>query len=218
MNLLGAAVTIHPDHAAAPIPEAKRIDSIRDVEGILTTECLTPGHAAKLQGRWGFSQSILVGKYGRGQLQPTTNRQYSRAVKGRPLNPELREVLPCWVGVLKNPTGRRTWFHGQKPIVVYTDAAGCGHMGAVIFDGEETLVFPTHVPEWMNGRDIYDIEMRASFYGLRLAAGFYPERPLIFCGCNRGTVQTLVRGAFRATVASHMCATFWNVAAFPISV
>ena len=169
--LLGAEVTIAHDFAAASLPQKRRGALITDIQNILFTNKLSPGQAAKLRGRLGFSQSLMFGKYGRVLLQPITNRQYSRSINGQHAsNKELREVLPWRASVLRNASERRTWFHGPKPIVAYVDAAGCGHIGAVIYADGERRAFPSHIPEWMEAEkcDIYDMEMCAS---LRLMPG-----------------------------------------------
>lgn len=81
--------------------------------------------------------------------------------------------------MLRCPDERRTWFQGIRPVVVYTDAAGCGHLGTVIFDGDERVGFSTHSPGWMHECGIYDLEMCDSFYGMCLADVLFPERSII---------------------------------------
>ena len=135
------------------------------------------------------------------------------------LNPGLRDVLPWWSSLLRNPVERSTWFHGDLPVAICTDAAGCGHLGVVIFDGEGRIESPLHAPGWMRGGDIYDLEMCASAFGFRLTDELFPERSIILRGDNRGTAQTRAKGACRALVSSHMCDAFWNLAeSYPIFV
>ena len=214
--LLGAQVTICPDFVSAALPLKRRGDLVEEVQRVLAADALTPGQAAKLRGRLGFAQSLMFGKYGRALLQPLTNRQYSRAVRGEHTsNQELREVLPWWAAVLRNAAGRRTWFRGPKPVVVYVDAAGCGHIGDVVYVDDERHVFSSHIPEWMEAGqcDIYDMEMCASMLGLCLVAESWPGRPAILRCDNRGATQTLVRGACRSPLSQKTCAAFWCLAA-----
>ena len=179
---LGANVSILPDCVAASLPANRRGALISDILEVLRTGALAPSQAAKLRGRLGFAQSLMFGRFGRVLLQPPTNRQYSPAIRGRHLlNGELRDVLPWWVATLRSCAERRTWFHGARPVVVYVDAAGCGHLGATVFVDGEQYTFSTHVPEWPaeSPGDIYDFEMCASLFGLCIVAGFLPNRTVI---------------------------------------
>ena len=38
---------------------------------------------------------------------------------------------------------------GPMPAVVYGDAAGCGHMGVVLWADRVCYTFSSHAPEWM---------------------------------------------------------------------
>ena len=82
MLLLGALVTITPEFASASLPLERRDALISDIREILRSGNWTPGQAANLRGRLGLAQSMLCGKFGWVLLQPITNRQYSRALKG----------------------------------------------------------------------------------------------------------------------------------------
>ena len=124
----------------------------------------------------------MYGKYGRVQLQPITNRQFLRAVKGkRPLNSELSDVPPWWVDTLRNAAPRRLRAYGPRPFLIYSDAAGPGHLGVTLFADGVKHVFPTHLPEWMAGPDgmIEDFEMAGILYGMCIAAELDTERAVI---------------------------------------
>ena len=124
-------------------------------------------------------------------------------------------MLPWWAAVLRSMSERRTWFHGPSPAVVYVDAAGCGHLGAVIFLDDTTMTFSTHIPEWMHTaqRGLYDMEVMASLIGLSLCAEICPERSVLLRCDNRGATQTLVRGACKSEFPKMSCAAFWSLAA-----
>ena len=158
----------------------------------------------------------MFGIFGRVQLQPFPNRQYSRARRGtHPLNSELRGVIPWWISVLRTVSERRTMAQVPRPVAIYVDAAGCGHLGAVVFiDGEE-IVFSSHTPERMaqNNDDVYDYEMAASLFGVSLAAELRPGRTVILCGENKGASQTLVRGSCKTDTGRMICASVWTIAA-----
>ena len=157
----------------------------------------------------------MFGRFGRVQLQPFTNRQYSRATKGRrPLNEELREVIPRWIATLRSCADRQTLVHGPRPVVIYVDAAGRGHLGAVVYLDDEVLTFSTHCPGWMidESAGIFELESTASLFGLALEAELCHGRSVILCCDNKAASQTLVRGHSPTPVGRMICASFWTLA------
>ena len=116
--------------------------------------------------------------------------------------------------MLRNASERRTWFRGARPIVVYDDAAGFGHLGVAIYADGTEFVYSPHCPEWMADAhcDIYDLEIAAALFGLCVVAEFCPDRSVTMCRDNRGSTQTLARGACKTEFAMMACATFWNLA------
>ena len=134
---------------------------------------------------------------------------------GRPLNKELREAPQWWIATLRMSTDRRTWFHGPKPVAVYVDAAGCGHLGVTIYADGQVLTFPTRIPWRMieAACDIFDMEMCACLYGVRIVADLIPNRAVLLCCANRGATGALGRGACRSEFSLKICDVFWNLAA-----
>ena len=169
MRRVGVSVSIQPGRSTARFPESRRHAIMRDLEASLAPGRLTPGQAAKLQGELGFSQSLMLGKFDRPQLQPCPNRQQSRALGGsRPLNAELRAVIPWRGHVLGRVDARRTMTHGPSPVMVYGDAAGRGDIGAVVVADGIATCLSAHVPDRMIVAQcgILDLELAASLGGL----------------------------------------------------
>ena len=186
------------------------------MQEILRVGRVSPAQAAKMRGRLGFTQTLMFGKFGRVQLQPFSNRQYSRAVRGaHPLNSELREVSHWRVNIPRTVSERRTMAQWPRPVAIYADAAGCGHLGAKVFMDDEELKFSTHCTGRLHGddADIYDFEMTASLFGMALAAELRPGRPVILCCDNTAASQTPVRGSCKTDTARMMCGNFWTIAA-----
>ena len=170
LAILGARVHFGPEGVSATLPEKRRGSLIHDLECILASGELSPGQADKMRGRLGFAQSLMFGKLGRVQLHPFSNRQYSSALRGtHAINAELMDVIPWWIHVLRSVSPRCTMTPGPRPVLIYTDASGCGHLGVIAYVGGETHVFSSHAPEWVmkSKCDIYDLEMAAT---LRRAA------------------------------------------------
>ena len=73
-------------------------------------------------------------------------------------------MIPWWVHVLSAVSARKTMTPGPRPVLVYGDAAGCGHLGSVVLVDGVALVSRTHVPEWMvlAKSGIFELELAAS--------------------------------------------------------
>ena len=99
--------------------------------------------------------------------------------------------------------------------MLYTDACGAGHLGAVLFvDGERRDVH-THVPQWFMdaGAGIFELELLAELMGLTLACEVAPGRPVLLCCDNSGASATVVRGACKTALGGMAASVFWVVAA-----
>ena len=133
VNLLGATVTLMNECVEATLPRKKRNELIHDLRQILMKGALSPAAAGKIRGRLGWAQSLLFGRFGRAHPAPFTARQYSKSNGRVPISTELREVLTWWIAMLSNPVPRRISYKAGPPILIYTDACGAGHVGAVVF-------------------------------------------------------------------------------------
>ena len=216
IKLLGASISINPEGLTASLPQSRADELIAMILEIIQSNSLSPGLAAKLRGKLGYAQSLMFGRYGRVLLQPITNRQYSRSLKNsHPLNTELSEVLPWWVETIRNAIPRTIPSARQRPIVAYSDAAGCGHIGVVIYVDGIQRTFSSHLPEWFTREEtgILEFEMCGAFYALCIAATFDPKRTIILCCDNEGVNGSLKRGACKTVFARALCSAFWNMAA-----
>ena len=187
IQLLGAEITFDTSHLRACLPARRRTDLMNDIRQILAYNQLNPGQAAKLRGRLGFSQSLLFGKVGRALLQPLTQRQYSKATgRGRPLSDELSEALRWWLGALECAPPRSIPYVIVKPVLVYTDACGAGHISAVLFVDGVRHVARTHLPEWLalSGASVFEFELAAVLFGLCFMLCVCPDRPILLCCDN----------------------------------
>ena len=101
------------------------------------------------------------------------------------------------------------------PVVVYTDACGPGHIGAVIVVDGIRYTHQTHVPPWFmrSIAGIFELELTACLLGLILAAFYAPGRPVLLCCDNMGARGEVVRGACATVLGRMLSSTFWNVAA-----
>ena len=155
ISLLGASISLSEDFASASLPENRRGDLIKELGGILALNRLTPGLAAKIRGELGLAQLMMVGIFGRAQLQPFANLQYHRAIYGnRKLSRELSDVIPWWIEALRGAAPRKIPMRAPRPILLCTDAAGRGHLGVVVLTLGPRENFPLTYPRVGGGRGI----------------------------------------------------------------
>ena len=215
-NLLGAALTLGDHRVTAALPERRKLDLVCELRSILSANKLSPGRAAKIRGKLGFAQSLLFGRMGRAHLAPLSARQYCRyPIQGWTLDPQLREILSWWIAVIPNAKPRSTPCVGRRPVVVYTDASGKGHIGCVIVDPEDNSrsTFHTHLPTWALERmKILEFELFALILGLVIASETFPGRPLLFFCDNTAANAAIIRGSNKTWMGRCLCSVFWTLA------
>ena len=200
-------------HASLPKAKARKI--IDEIQHILKTNVLSPAQAAKLRGKLGFAQSLLFGRFGRAMLKPITERQYSVVRRRAPLRTNLRVALTWWVSALKNPKPRTVPLRPVRPCVVYTDACGEGHLGAVLCSPLGVTAHG-HAPLWMHeqaGAGIYEWELLAALLGLCLVIQYTRHTPVLLFVDNKAAQSALISGSGASDLANQICAAFWALAA-----
>ena len=205
-SLLGAEITIALRWITARLPDRKRKEITNVLKQCVHNGHLTPAQAAKLRGRLGFCQSLMFGRIGRALLKPLSGRKYSKT-QGRfhPMNDQLGLSLNWWVHALENADPRRTLLAPPKPILVYCDASGSGHIGCVaIYNGERRMGH-THLPGWLaESTGIYEFEMRSALYAFHAVSLIWPFMPILLCADNSSAANTLIRGT-----CTHPWAVSW---------
>ena len=213
--LLGADIHIKISEITATLPDRKRTDIVTELRKILERNNLTPAEAAKMRGRLGYAQSLLFGRAGRAMLAPFAERQYSaRPGRSHPLSVDLRETIPWWIAVIGRLIPRRIPFLPIPHMVVYTDASGSGHLGAVAIYMGVTHTFSTHLPDWFTeGNKIYEFEMAGTLFGLLCALEIAYGAPIILFCDNMGAKGTVIRGSSRTRTGRALAGAFWGYAA-----
>ena len=212
--LLGANVHIFQDSVEISLADKKKEELIADLARTLQLRKLTPAGAAKFRGRLGFAQSCLYGKFGRAHLAPFSKRQYSKiSTGGNALDIDLFEVIPWWIRTLGEDGPRRVACNFRHPVLVYTDACGDGHIGAVVFVDGRTFTAHCHVPPWMNAFGIAELELVGTILGLAVCAEYAPGRNILLCCDNLGARGTLTRGHPKTTQGRGVASVFWSFAA-----
>lgn len=162
----------------------------------------------------GFSQSLLFGKVGRALLQPTIQRQYSKNPgRPNPLSPELADALKWRMAALVGAPPRPIPYRVVKPVLIYTEACGAGHVSAILFIDGVRRVRRSHLPEWFeNEAGIFEYELSAVLLGMCVALCLAPGRPCFLCGDNMGARGAVVRGSC-ATVLGRALSSLWLISA-----
>ena len=136
----------------------------------------------------------MFGRFGRAHLTACPNRQYAGTGRNN-LNNELRDVTPWWLNAIYNATPRRVQFRPKKHILLYTDAAGSCHIGAVLIDSDTRTTFHTHLPPWLLRGEIsiFEKEGDGVVLGLTLALPYDRTRPVLLWCDNLGATGAGIR-------------------------
>ena len=153
MDLLGARITLHAGSVEDILPDAKRNALVTDLEDFLPNGTLCPAEAAKMRGRLGRAQTLLSGRTVRALPHPLSQRQYSsKASASTPLSTELRESIAWWIANVGRSAPRHVLTSKVKQVLVYTDACGEGHLGAISYTASEMYTVSARIPEWSRAR------------------------------------------------------------------
>ena len=215
-ELLGANIQFSPGHVQASLPPKKASTYQDELRKILSNNTLSPGDAAKIRGKLGFAQTLMFGRSGRAMLQPFSARQYDPTATSRAnLSIDLKESIPWWIGQLSRTRPRMVSTKYTMPVLVYTDACGAGHLGAVVVVDGTQHTHHTRIPPWLerSTAGISEYELVACLLGLILAALYAPGRPVLLCCDNMGARGAVVRGSCATPIGRMLSAAFWNVAA-----
>ena len=130
-------------------------------------------------------------------------------------NDELRATISWRIRTLAGSVPRRVWFFQPKPVGVYTDASGGGHVGVTIHYDGSAYCTATHLPHWIRTAKAKtaDYELRGSVLGACVARALFPDMPvLLFCD-NQGARGAINRGSCKTSHGRALAAISWIVSA-----
>lgn len=180
-------LTYNLEDWALEIKGDRKKELINELQSILRSGALEPGHAGKINGKLMFGASQLWGKVGRAFFRVISLRQYARvAVNDQfALDPPLTGALNQWIKLVQAGPPRTIDFVAQKraDAVLFTDGFSPDprendirpdRVGAVLFDRRAlkpvqfTAVVPTGVKQrWLERRtQIIPVEMLAPILAL----------------------------------------------------
>ena len=122
----------------------------------------------------------------------------------------VAEVIPWWINALARHVPRSITFRNSKATVIYTDACGSGHIGAVLFFRGCQYVYHCHLPKWLaESAGIYEFELAGLLFGIMCAIELEHGAPLlVFCD-NMGAIGTVVRASSKTVIGRALCSVIW---------
>ena len=196
LTLLGPEVQISDETITARLPDRGKRELLNELNQIPTKGAPTPAQSAKLRGRLGYSQSLLFGGFGRGLLADFTAMRYSDdTTRFHPITDQMRQAIKRRAGIPKSTVPRRVSLVPRRPILIYADASGPGHIGIVTISNGRRKTSHTHLHgrrlEWGG---IYEFELAGAIHALVPASVLAPGRPVLLCGDNNSAAAAIVRG------------------------
>ena len=209
--LIDANLRLRPVLFEARLPSTKRNSYAHIMRDILPRGALIPVEAAKVRGKLRYALTPLFGRSGRASLPPFTARQYCpEAGRASDLSIESRDVIPGRIARMGELIPRRVFTTWVRPVVIYTDASGPGHLGCVVVCAGVRYTAQTHLPAWVMRAKAGIFEYELCALGLVLACTVSANRPVLqFCG-NMGIAGAVIRGSRKTTLGRIITSVFWN--------
>ena len=131
-----------------------------------------------------------------------------------PLHVELTVSIKWWINALVEIPPRRTALDPPNTVLVYSDAAGSGHISFVAVFNSRRKTGHSHLPCWFTAMaGIYEFEMCSAILALHAAALFAPGLPILLCTDNAGAAAALIRGNCASELGRVLASVFRTAAA-----
>ena len=214
---LGCELHITHDSVHWTLTEEKKQKWIAAIDDALTSNALTSGAAAKLHGRLSFGTARVWGRVGRAALRPICRRQ--RHTGDPQLSKELRRVLAWWKDYLSSsPRCSLQRCTSDSPdFVMYTDAEGNGHVGAVLIEVRSRRMW--HIADTVPGdvrsrlkqrkAQINLYELCAVWVALATFEDLLVDRHLLAFVDNQAALNMLIKGSSPCEDASLILYDVW---------
>ena len=114
------------------------------------------------------------------------------------------------IAIVSSSVPRGVRWRQKRPVVIYSDASGKGHVAVVIFIDGKRRSLDTHLPQWMVGeRGIYEFELSAILVGVTIASEMAQGRAIYaFCD-NTAAGHAAIRGSNKTRTGRAMCSAIW---------
>ena len=210
----------------------RRTELMEEIQEVLDSGVLEPGHAGKLKGKLMFGASQLWGKVGRAFLRAISERQYARfpSSESFDLDGALKESLKQWLKLVDHGPPRTIDFCASKKAdtVLFTDGFSPDprdavkkpdRVGAVLFDRRMThpVQFTARVPErlkqrWLARRtQIIPVEMLAPILALETFSDRLFRADLLLFIDSEVVESALVKGYSSREDLCLLVSVFWDL-------
>ena len=225
-------VTYNLDDWILEIKADRKTELVEELQAILDSGTLDPGHAGKLKGKLMFGASQLWGKTGRAFLKTISERQYARvSVNDRfSLDRPLQESLKQWLILIREGPPRTIDFCADKraDAVLFTDGFSPDprevdvkpdRIGAVLFDRRsmDPLQFTEVVPQrlketWLVRKaQIIPVEMIAPIVSLTTFADRLRFSDLLLFVDSEVVESALIKGYSSREDLCLLISVFWDL-------
>lgn len=225
-------VTYNLDDWLLEIKADRRQELLDEIESILNSNCLEPGHAGKVKGKLMFGASQLWGKVGRAFLRAISERQYARSHTSVvfELDQALRASLLQWKKLVQDgpPRTIELYAHKKADAVLFTDGFSPDprdrvklpdRVGAVIFDRRlrNALQFTEVVPEKVKKKwsarqtQIIPVEMLAPILALQTFSDRLCHADIFIFIDSEVVESALIKGYSSREDLCLLVAVFWDL-------
>jgi hypothetical protein len=214
------------------IKESRIKELTEEIEAILSSEMLEPGHAGKLKGKLMFGASQLWGKVGRAFLLAISERQYMKNFdpsKTAVLGPALTLALKSWLKLLR--TGPPREINPLRPapsdVVLFTDGytpdqrkaeIGPSRIGMVMFARYFAvpaqaggMVQPELMTRWLpRATQICMVELFAAVAALETFGDYLRGKTVLLFVDSEAIEAALVKGYSSRSDICELVGVFWD--------
>jgi hypothetical protein len=203
-----------------------------EIQAILDSNFLEPGHAGKLKGKLMFGASQLWGKVGRAFLLAISERQYSKLfdpakhfVRGTALELSLK----CWLKLIKNGPPREINPLRPAPsdVVLFTDGytpdqrkqeTGPSRIGMVMFaryfavPAQAGGIVPEEfIAKWLpRATQIRMVELFATVVALKTFGDYLKGKSVLLFVDSEAVEGALVKGYSSRSDICELVGVFWD--------
>ena len=121
-------------------------------------------------------------------------------------------MISWWIAHVDLAAPRRISLRREQPLILYTDAAGPGHVAAILIIAGKKWIFETHLPSWMlKDMGIFEFELVAVILGVTAAQLLFPGRPIFAFGDNTAVDHAAIRGSNKTRTGRVLCSILWAI-------
>ena len=191
--LLGATIQTSGTAIYSAVSNKRKGDLVDQLTNVKERGALTRGQAAKLRGKLQFPANLIQGRWGRAFLTTLADHQYRG--ESKEINPQLRADLELWVKMLITALPRKMSLDPGRPLILYGDACGAGHLGGVMILPQGIYKCQYHLPHFTAPWHISLKEAAASLMVASAAFTLHTKSaPVVLFTDNTATLGALVRG------------------------